>query len=80
MKKVIFWVVLTALFVFCLTYFLDKLKSQFKVEIFYCDGRPNKTILVKQFQEPSNIDIDTEKRALSKYHNELNVCAIKVIK
>jgi hypothetical protein len=53
---------------------------KYEVRFTYCDGRPQKTIIVKSNDVPSNKDIQTHKEALPRAFNEINVCELETLR
>lgn len=53
--------------------------KRYEVEITYCDKREADTIIVDDFDKPSNSEISTYKQAVPEWNGRLNVCNIRVL-
>lgn len=54
--------------------------KEYEVEVTFCDGRPKKRIIVKDYDRQSNADVKTYKRAVPLYRGLLNVCDVKTLR
>jgi len=52
---------------------------EYTVKITYCDPRKPDTVVVTEYSEPGNWEIQNRNRSLSEWRNYFNVCDLKVI-